>query len=110
MAKFAEFAETAPPQIPLDEQCSDDTLWTSEKTINIWLKTAVPHKLTYAHNAKHNERHQFEENPWLVVFDKEEYGVLIAEWIDRAQNEGGDQGTEEGPPQRFKREIVRNFF
>lgn len=36
--------------------------------------------------------------------------MLVTEWIDRAKDKRGDQGTEEGSPERFQWEVVRHFL
>lgn len=68
------------------------------------------HKLTYAHNSEHDKWHQLKENPWFVIFHKEQDSVLVTERIDWTQNESGNQCTEEWTPQCFQWEVVRYFF
>lgn len=88
LAQFAVLAEFAPVNVRLDEKCANAA----------------------AHDAETDERDQLDEDPRFVVLDEEEHRVLVAEGVDGAENESGDEGAEERPPERLQREVVRDFL
>lgn len=65
--------------------------------------------VTHPYNAQSDKGDQLEEDPRLVVFDVEEDGVLVPEWIYASQDEGRHQGAEKRPPQRFQGEIIADL-
>lgn len=52
----------------------------------------------YSKNAEDREGNQLVKDPGLIVFHEEEDRVLIPVRIDGADDEGGNQGAEKGPP------------
>ena len=56
-----------------------------------------------------NEGDEFLEGPLLIVVNVEHHEVVVAERIDGAQDERGDEGAEERPPQRLERKVVTDL-
>ena len=56
-----------------------------------------------------NEGDEFLEGPLLIVVNVEHHEVIVAERIDGAQDERGDEGAEERPPQRLERKVVTDL-
>ena len=87
-AQFGGLPSVAPLDVRLDENRSDDA----------------------AENAEKNEWNQFDEDPVSIVVHIEHDGVLGTERVDRSENEGGNQRTEERPPHGLQRKVIADFF
>lgn len=54
--------------------------------------------LPYSEYAEKNERQQFDDEPRIVILDVEQYEMIVAERVERTQNKGSGQSTEERAP------------
>lgn len=89
-------------QISLNHEknvCQHHAKHTQITSLTSWqAHHSFPNKQTYPQSPQDDERNEFNEVPWLIVVNIKHDQVIIAEWVDGAEDEGSGQGTEKRPP------------
>ena len=74
-----------------------------------WRRGARANGRTHPEEAEEDEGNELDEVPRIVVLDVEHHEVVVTERVEGAEDEGGRQRAEEGPPERLQREVVAHL-